>query len=427
MNLESRISYALQDFHQIRDLMMDPFDIPDLDLELFKGSIQHPGKSKTGAKAQTTQKAKKEPTPPQIPQHTAIPTSAEGSVFSSYTGKHRAFVYVDVDNFPYDPKSNLVNFLNNIRQLFLNDAKIVAFITHDSTINNKYQRNNASLWTEAIQNYNVDVRHIQPPNKSQKNFSDIELACAVFQDVISCKPKKVVLCSGDSDFYLLAETLKEFVDQVVVIGKKDSNPRLKNVARFLFFEQLTGEMQPKDVNQAWPVLHNALKHWDARSVSIGELHERLVASDNTYWPFVYGCCKTEELLRKLDIDTSAAHLDPSHLFALASQFEPFSQPYPVPTRPTHSNPNPNPGPNPKTKSKNKGKTNGKSKKKSMNNQLQPTQPESRPARVSPDSPVLSSRPRVAAHQAPQGWREESQSLSSKTSKSKKGSGFVLNI
>ncbi|KAL0243065.1 hypothetical protein GEMRC1_005626 [Eukaryota sp. GEM-RC1] len=209
------------------------------------------------------------------------------------------FIYVDADNIG---KQSPTKFLHALKDTFGLHSQIKVFLTKCSVAPNPALCKACDLH---------DVELILVPKKPNlKESADIQMYATIYADLLEYEDEKerktvtVVLASGDSDFYTVAWDLKFFVN-VVVCGRADAHPLLKEVANYITYEMLVGEDTLLPLSVAKTFISDALqKPHVPPLLTVRLLETCLLNAHFRYSPLLFGppqCFTTAELLERLKV------------------------------------------------------------------------------------------------------------------------------
>ncbi|KAL0246032.1 hypothetical protein GEMRC1_007248 [Eukaryota sp. GEM-RC1] len=215
-----------------------------------------------------------------------------------------AKIYIDADNF----QNHADSILDALRNLFGPGAPVSVFLSSDEVfkIQNRktIQKQNVHAWMTACHSRGIHAERVQPAN-GRKNSTDIALIVRIFEDLFSEKNPDdvtVVIVSGDSDFVHVIKALKKIVKDTIICGNSNTNSSYKNTTRYINFETLIGANEPESLDIAKDLIISVLEKLPKSEMLTSDVIEhKLMKHSHGYWPMVYGCTSTDQLLSRLSI------------------------------------------------------------------------------------------------------------------------------
>jgi len=168
-----------------------------------------------------------------------------------------------------------------------------------------FSRGQMSGWNEKMPSLAL-VPHHQPANTVGKNSSDIALVIDAMDLLHSGRFDGFVLVSSDSDFTRLASRIREQGLDVYGIGERKTPEAFKKACkRFIFVENLIGEVEPKAQkgdapSAAIPMINNAMQAIDPDQewFPLGLLGQTIQANHPEFDSRTYGCAKLSDLVER---------------------------------------------------------------------------------------------------------------------------------
>ncbi|KAL0249478.1 hypothetical protein GEMRC1_004710 [Eukaryota sp. GEM-RC1] len=204
-------------------------------------------------------------------------------------------IYIDCDNFSSNVASN---FLAALKCKFGPRPNIYAYVTlfAANRRQNHIQQNNFKAWSSACHNAGLSPIIVQPPS-NHKNSTDSLIMIDVLDHYFQNRdtPLRIILASGDSDFYFLVRRLRQYGVNVVVVGSpKTSKFYSKSACRFITEDTLLGKnLLPLD--DAQKLIDNHI----TQKCSPKVLEDRIIdATDGRFWSEQYGCTNFHDLLTR---------------------------------------------------------------------------------------------------------------------------------
>ncbi|KAL0238054.1 hypothetical protein GEMRC1_012528 [Eukaryota sp. GEM-RC1] len=215
-------------------------------------------------------------------------------------------IYIDADNFDHKHAGSLLTSLLGVFGL---EAIITVFHSSDECRPHPKQKKSAEAWTRACGVQGLDLVRVQPAN-GHKNSADIALIVRIFSDLF-CKNSfseqqrkdlTLVIVSGDSDFYHVTSALRLLVKKTIICGRNQINDRYKKTTRFLAYESLIGIEKPQPPQNAGKFIISALSNLPGNVLlNVDDIEHHLVNTNLGYWPMLYGCKSTSELLSHFNV------------------------------------------------------------------------------------------------------------------------------
>ncbi|KAL0231179.1 hypothetical protein GEMRC1_010584 [Eukaryota sp. GEM-RC1] len=197
-----------------------------------------------------------------------------------------------------------MDFLKALRGLFGFGSIIQVFHTHSQ---NPKGLPPFEAWQRVCSREGVHL--IPSQHIGIKESADIQMYSIIFADVLRCaeeerKKMTVVIASADSDFYDVVESLQKFV-KVVVCGRdgpKGTSDVLKNATRYISTDILLSREKLEDLSVAKTFVTGVLQRLqNDLLLSVSDIDECLAKADTQYWPLLYGCQSTADLLTNLGL------------------------------------------------------------------------------------------------------------------------------
>ncbi|KAL0231205.1 hypothetical protein GEMRC1_010610 [Eukaryota sp. GEM-RC1] len=276
-------------------------------------------------------------------------------------------IYIDAENFPGSSEG----ILNGLKRLYGNSALTDrTFAMHTAVTKSSLQWKQYTNWRNACTKFGFTLGNT-PHVPTKKNASDFALIGKIVEDVLRTTENqrqhlRLVMISGDSDFYPIIKALKVVVKEVIVVGKNslsDMTECYRNCARFMTLQQLIGNAPKKNIEYARQMISDCLsKNNKDILMNVGDIEALLEDNDHTYWPMDFDCSTTSELLEKLGVNLGDQSLSVHQLLqTLSHPKPPKQQPQNNARQPNQNNNNANQPNNPfqnrQGKNKNQKKNN----------------------------------------------------------------------